>query len=770
MDMEESKFRGVMQEIAESKGLPTDLWPFPAPFGDLSSFLNFRLDAGAISLTLKVDLPGLPYHAKTVQAIEKLPAAHVMGQAVLMRSFPGITLMTTIAEAACATFGPGLAELLWLIVHTLEMYMRPPTSGFHEKSCRYQWSREITLEEKLQRDIRYDEARYSVRASQHAFKEVTPMISSILQRQNEFAAQLEIVKKQNDEIIHLLRNPIVSDKQGQTPHRQRYFETSSSYLKAEKNENGIWSSFCDSRHKVAAAFLLDWLELALGGHGFKRLSPESYLPVYRLEKEVTNFSTSLPDLRNCWRHKFMEGNILSLINHKKIPQHGFLSSANAGETVNSTVSRLLLRFPDSLALTAAALWSLFDNSLEPRPGCGCTFGVPGGAYLQCKEEWEGWLIWHLETEESDVPLCVGDQCHLNMRVSLKEREDGFTIQTRTPCILGWKAETRTHPTTPLWDVLALSTSFTKKREITSLALKEIQVQAQLSIPLPVNPMFGGAATFGKTHYRVSHSIDHTSLLAMESMAVATVLIYDEVRGVHLLCDGADIIELICMQLLRTLSLDESALPTFNHSTSLGRLRTWYNSVFTSQTGRQFSGDTLIREASVIISQLCETVKNVPNGSLPYWSLQEVLRGGTVRPLKPPRAKLGSWEALASKIPPLILAVGSIHKPLIYATEAVPPWLSARKRTGLFQRLARPESSGIISDLQRMRTWLKRAEFYQKMTLCRTEDSVQVETDQDFILTVKISQGGEQAEQCEMVDLCVNCVPGANTTECAHLIL
>ena len=83
-------------------------------------------------------------------------------------------------------------------------------------------------------------------------------------------------------------------------------------------------------------------------------------------------------------------------------------------------------------------------------------------------------------------------------------------------------------------------------------------------PSSVGPDVGGAAIFGNTHYGVAQPIEYDSLLELETAAVATMLLYDEVRQVHLLCEGTDVIELICIQYLRNLDLEPCVVPVFNH--------------------------------------------------------------------------------------------------------------------------------------------------------------------------------------------------------------
>jgi hypothetical protein len=64
--------------------------------------------------------------------------------------------------------------------------------------------------------------------------------------------------------------------------------------------------------------------------------------------------------------------------------------------------------PDCLVLTAGALWALFNNTLELIPGCKCTFRSEDGNFVTCVKRSKEWLIWHLETDETEV--CNGESC------------------------------------------------------------------------------------------------------------------------------------------------------------------------------------------------------------------------------------------------------------------------------------------------------------------------------------------------------------------------
>ena len=820
-------FRGFVQEMAEATGLPKDIWPSPPPLQNLSNVSHWDLDQTPATHEVPLgERKGLHYHPQTVMAVEKLSAAHVLGQAVLVRPSFGVTTMTTIAEAACATFGPDLAELLWVILQVLERSMRSPEYEFHARKFKYRWKRnfsdqsvqmETLMQENRKRDFKKIErseatslrkkrkgedletpasklvrqqqdelsAQFAVIRKQNNeilrrdnFSSARPVFESIRQRQAELSNQFNNIRRQNNEILSLLEaansaSKPVQDLQHQEtllPSSQRNSVDEQAWIKTEKTESDVYMLYVNGSHRAETSLLLDWLESALGGYGFERLSSVEYLQVYRVESENQNsLYTFQPKLQDCWRHKFASGNIHSLL-PATVPRS--LTDPPENTTGNSpaTTSTLSQHFPDSLALTAAALWSLFDNVLEWRPKCRCTLNAPGGAHLQCRKIWGNWLVWHLVTRESGKPSCIGDQCHSNIRVSLSEEQDCVTLQTTTPCILGWSVETRTQPSAPLWDVLPVSKSF-QQRELTSYTLKAIEVQAHLLAPLSLSPQIGGAATFGKIHYGIEQSVDHSSLLALEMTAVATVLIYDELRGVHLLCEGADIIEIICVQYLRNLGLEDSRIPSFSRSTPITRLRTWYSTAFNLRTGRRISGDDLVRQATSLVSQLNEAVKIASKISLPYWSLEEVMRGGVISPIKRPHAKSASWEALASKSPPLILAVGAIRLDLMGAAKETFSKRAMRAPFNFLQRFSTSESSGIITDLQRMKIWLQRARFLQEMILFRTADTIKlggIQEQQDFILRIKECQADGQDDETSIEDLCRVCTH-VQTNDCVHLV-
>lgn len=141
--MADEDFKGVMQQMAESTGLPKGAWPTRPPRQHVTSATRFRhmpTDSGEPEHTfLDYDM-GLTIPEMIVGAVKDLPVAHVIGQSVLVRLPSGVTTMTTIAEAACGIFGSDLAELLWMILQALKNCMRPMDEDHKTVQCRYNLS------------------------------------------------------------------------------------------------------------------------------------------------------------------------------------------------------------------------------------------------------------------------------------------------------------------------------------------------------------------------------------------------------------------------------------------------------------------------------------------------------------------------------------------------------------------------------------------------------------------------------------------------------
>ena len=119
------------------------------------------------------------------------------------------------------------------------------------------------------------------------------ILDSMQQRQDELAAQLDIIKEQNDEILRNLRLRAGAGKQHQVLLPQgksqssshRYFTPCSNWIEATKTGDGDWMLHSHSSHRDETRLLLDWIEYALGGWDFERLSRAQYLKINRLETE-----------------------------------------------------------------------------------------------------------------------------------------------------------------------------------------------------------------------------------------------------------------------------------------------------------------------------------------------------------------------------------------------------------------------------------------------------------------------------------------------------
>lgn len=512
--------------------------------------------------------------------------------------------------------------------------------------------------------------------------------------------------------------------------------------------------------------MLDWLEFTLGSQNFRGLSTKTVVRVFGLDTDNPPIISN--NLQNCWRQKLVGGNILDLTpldqNQQLVKSSSELQS---GANDHSLTSILSQRYPDSLVLTAAALWSLFDNELEERPGCRCTLKAPGGAFLHCKELWEGWLVWHVTMSKSEELLCDGNHCHLNVEIPFLSNQNWHPILETTPCVLGWMIQTREQPTALLWDTLPVSQGF-KGKKLSSYSLKQVQVQVQLTAPLPAGPQIGAVATFAKTQYKVEQSIHDDSWLAIGIAASINVLIYDELRQIHYFCDGADIIELICLQYLREIDSQQEIDPLFYHSTAMKRLYTWYHTNFHSPSNRRIPGDQLVRQATAVVLQLYGETKNACKVSLPYWPLEEIMRGGPVTSLKRPNNKETSWEDLAGIKPPVVLAVGSIHKRVIPEGIEFAPQNSNAQRALRHLRVFKGPALGIITDLPRMERWLRQAEFVQRMTLLRSGRSLMPN---DHILEIQKRDQDEQRIEKVLgkLELCTKCSE-SEKGDCVHLVI
>lgn len=132
--------------VIETTGLPREIWhvfkPSPRSGGRREySITDSHFEAGR-TFTLGVKKDWIKTTQRTISVLRHLPAAHVLGQAVLLRLVTGTTAMVSIAEAAGVMLGESRSELLWATIKLVERYLRGDRSP-----ARLRWKRELTFPE-----------------------------------------------------------------------------------------------------------------------------------------------------------------------------------------------------------------------------------------------------------------------------------------------------------------------------------------------------------------------------------------------------------------------------------------------------------------------------------------------------------------------------------------------------------------------------------------------------------------------------------------------
>ena len=732
-----------IKDIVKTTGLPPHIWP--SSRARLTPNLGCNYDLCNDYLFNNFDFDGLyrqwiRIHEKTIAALQCLPAEQVLGQATLVRTPTQLTAMVSIAEAASVSMDEEHCQLLWVMVKLIEKSIRSDGKGYQY----FRWKHEISYAEHLSRTLGSGRGMgLGEKNHDEPLMRVLTELKELKEQQKELQHQLEATRKQNDEMLRLLRALAQGSNQHGSPMQINIEEATRSRTTADKSTQKYYTPFsvplCARKkdgqwflnvnnygnESQAFLFLLDWLEAQLGGTSFK--ASTAFLQYINIGDE-TNFlerskdltAHSLKETSGCWRKKVLRGNVLKIPtveNAKGLPGLGL---GEHGPFHNPELS-------DCLILTAAALWSLFDHSLERMPNCQCTFRAASKDFIQCRSKQDEWFIWHTFSNES---LCGGLHCDRNIRIALNAEEAGHRIHTTTPCALGWFAMGRHSPNSTIWNTLHTTAKF-KKKKLVKYEVKELQALAQLSVPVAVSPLIGGAVTFSKRHYEIANSIDHESIIAMERAAAIVVLIYDERRGIHLICDGADVIEMCCIQFLRDIGYDTSYLPPFSHSTALLRLQTWYSSNFVSVRGTNITGDHLVRQATRKISGLIKTAKQAleRDTTLLYWLLEDILRDSSGQAIKAPQSRHVTWHKLAFAAPPLIFVVGDLDDQFLtlggtllrWCTSKNKPNRTFRKLFGLLGKDSVP--GGIVGSQEIMKRWFVQAYSYTCTKLVPTTDKV-----------------------------------------------
>ena len=179
-----------------------------------------------------------------------------------------------------------------------------------------------------------------------------------------------------------------------------------------------------------------------------------------------------------------------------------------------------------------------------------------------------------------------------------------------------------------------------KGRIIKYEQESIEAHAHLSLPAVVTSKLSFATTFSKRRYEVANSIDENSITATNLASTSIILIYCETRGLHLMMYGADLIERICIGLLKKLLRD--GLPDFSHDNALGRIRKWQNLPFVSATKNTITVEEFVRQAARRINELIKTANIAAaelDGRLSYWVLEHLLCGRNSQALKAPTITL-----------------------------------------------------------------------------------------------------------------------------------
>jgi hypothetical protein len=330
--------------------------------------------------------------------------------------------------------------------------------------------------------------------------------------------------------------------------------------------------------------------------------------------------------------------------------------------VTSTASQSMATdhndIPESpyLALTAGALWSLFDHQIRPMSGCTCTFRIGESEFLTCEKREGESFFWHLETDPQTI--CRGRYCTDRVHITLDGPDK---LHFNSQCLLGWVVNTRNSPNDRISSHMMPSNRFLERKAVTYTP-RAVELQMQLGYS-------GGGATavaltgvtFDMTRYTVSNSIPHNTLLATALSEMATILVYCERRKIHLAMHGADLVESICMQLVR--ELNSRSMPSFIHPCALERMRTWRESTFVTRSDLMVPGGEIVQHACDRLQQFMAQTRSY-HGPL-YWNLQGMVAGTACVGVRPPsEVRQTSWYKLSKEFPILIVAVNSISDKLL----------------------------------------------------------------------------------------------------------
>jgi hypothetical protein len=95
----------------------------------------------------------IPIHSRTISDLKMLPASHVLGQAVLVRTIGGLTAMVSIAEAAQILLDKPQSDLLWILTSEIERQLKADSTDSTLKYSSISAQKEVAVAELLRREL-----------------------------------------------------------------------------------------------------------------------------------------------------------------------------------------------------------------------------------------------------------------------------------------------------------------------------------------------------------------------------------------------------------------------------------------------------------------------------------------------------------------------------------------------------------------------------------------------------------------------------------------
>ncbi|EGX46033.1 hypothetical protein AOL_s00110g197 [Orbilia oligospora ATCC 24927] len=404
--------KDIITEIAKATGLPSEIWlawdldriewlpqargynydlieepwevtRYKFPFGEDSSY---SINIGPM----------------TTAAFSRFPAIKLLGFATLLRTPDGLTTMVSIAEAAAISMSETHCQMLWIMMQLLEKGIK---ADEEEKTFSpYRWY-EVS-EDQYSTDI--DSTIGDLANSSSQKQQDNPQGSNTQESPSEIPANE--CSPDNTLVNSAL---LLFDKKKSILSSSRHADTSdfsSRLLRGSAYAYGDYSIF---------KRLAEWLEFHLGGTASDNKEMYSTYAQTKKTPPAVNFlgrgpfyvqrQTREQNCGGCWRNKIKSGNVQNFTrNVTYAPGLRWRLASNFNFAISKrsplSASRYLDNHEDGslepchqaadfLLLTAAALWSLFDNDLERLPNCQCTLKTSKD-YIQCRGKLDGWFIWH----------------------------------------------------------------------------------------------------------------------------------------------------------------------------------------------------------------------------------------------------------------------------------------------------------------------------------------------------------------------------------------